>query len=334
MKNRAGRQLDNAGKNVFHLLGRLEAVYGLLVTRCRWFAVASAAVEDFRAKNIYYCTGNFTYNALLAMLAFMAAVSAAVGLLAASSTFSREATKALESLVPVIGSAPDQTLDVMRTYKGIVGVIGLVGLIWTSTKIFGAMEWGFCRIWGSDRRGYARRKLLGALFISGVGLMFLVVLFVQFGSSALWDWMVGPSGAVHGIGVRVAKPAFGFGVNFGLFLFIYKVVPTVKQGYRTIMVGAVVSAAACFGMQYLISWYFSSVSRMPAVYGSLSTVVVLIIWLHIGGFILFFGGELIFVARNRDLVEEHRERVKSRSFAPVSPPAEARGEERAEENVS
>lgn len=334
MRDTAKRCGNRARSTFLRLLVRLESVYKLLVTNRRWFAVTSAAVEDFWSKKIHYFTGNFTYNALLAVLALVVALSALVGLLAASSSFSREASTVLKSLVPVFGSGPDQTLDILKTYRGVVGIIGLVGLVWTGTRIFGAVELGFCQIWGSGRRGYARSKVLGAVMVSVVGLLFLTAFLVQFAFAALWAWMVGSTGALHRVGVVLAQPLVGFGVNFGLFLFVYKVIPTVRQRFRTILLGAGVSAAVYLGMQYLLAWYFSSVSRMPAVYGSLSTVVILVVWLHLTGFVVFFGEELIYVTQNRGLVTEHLERARSWSFVPASWGSHAPDGQPAEEEAS
>lgn len=297
-------------------LRALESIYKVLITDRRWFAIVSAAAEDFWAKKMYYYTGNFTYNAFLAIIALLVAFSALIGLLASSASLSNEFVKTLKSVVPIFGTTPQKTLDAMKTYRGVAGVVGLVGLVWTGTKIFGAMEWGFCEIWGSKRRSYAKGKIFGALLISIVGLLFLGAFLVQFGFNALWEWVVGSQGALYDIGAFVAKPLVGFVVNFLLFLVIYKIVPTIKQRWRDVAVGAAVSAAVFLGIQYLLAFYFGSISKLPSVYGSISTVIILLIWLHVTGMITFFGEEIIYVRQNEGLLEEHRKRAGEWSFLP------------------
>jgi membrane protein len=299
-------------------LSALESIYKVLITDRRWFAIASAAVEDFWTKKMYYYTGNFTYNGFLAVLALLVALFALIGLLAGSKNLSDEFIKTLKSVVPIFGTTPEKTLDAMRTYRSVAGVIGIIALIWTGTKIFGALEWGFCEIWGSPKRSYARKKVFGLLLISIIGLLFLGVFLVQFGFTAFWEWAVGSYGAVYDTGVFVVKPIISFVMNFLLFLVIFKIVPTVRNSWRDCWVGAAVSAALFLGLQYLLGFYFGSISKIPSVYGSVSTVLILLIWLHVTGVIIFYGAEIIYVTKNEALLEEHRRRASSWSFIPES----------------
>jgi membrane protein len=317
-----GKRLKNIGDDAVRLtlrvLSATESIYKVLITDRRWFAILSAAAEDFWDKKMYYYTGNFTYNAFLAVIALLVAVSALIGLLAGSKNFSDEFVKTLKSVVPIFGTTPQKTLDTMKTYKSVAGIIGVVGLIWTGTKIFSAMEWGFCEIWDSKKRSYTKKKLFGLLFISIIGLLFLAAFLIQFGFTAFWEWVVSANGAAYETGVLVVKPIIGFAVNFLLFLVIFKIVPTVRNSWREIAIGAAVSAALFLGIQYLLAFYFNAISKVPSVYGSLSTVIILLIWLHVTGMITFFGAEIIYVRQHETLLEEHRRRAAAWSFIPAS----------------
>lgn len=299
-------------------LKAVESVYKALVFDRRWFAVVSAAAEDFRAKKMYYYTGNFTYNAFLAIIALLVAFSALLGYLASSAEIRSELAKAFESVVPIFGSTPDTAVAALRAYRGIAGVIGLAGLLWTGTKIFKAMEWGFCEVWGGPRRGYLRGRLIGMLLISILGMLFLAVVLVQFGFAALWGWAFGEHGAAYSLGTLVAKPLVGFLVNFLLFMSVYKIVPTVRHRWRDVAPGAAAAAALFLGVQYLLNFYFSSISNMPSVYGSVSTVIIILVWLQLTGMLVFFGAEVIYVSENDRLVEEHRVRAGGWSLVPDS----------------
>jgi uncharacterized BrkB/YihY/UPF0761 family membrane protein len=63
-------------------------------------------------------------------------------------------------------------------------------------------------------------------------------------------------------------------------------------------------------IQYLLAFYFGHISNMPSVYGSIATVIVLILWLHITGMIIFLGAEIIHAMSDEELVEEHRQTAK------------------------
>jgi membrane protein len=309
-----------------------ESLYKTLVADRRWFAATSAAVTDYWQKKLYYFNGNFTYNAFLAVIALLVALSSLIGIMAqANKNFSDNIVKFLKSTVPLFGSAPQSTLNAMKTYRSVVGVLGFLALLWTGTKISHAVDWGFSQIWGTKSRSYIKGKVFGLFFISIVGLLFLGAFLVQFGFEAAWKWIAGSHHVVYNGVIAVVKPLLGLMVNFGLFFFLFAVVPRVKQLYRKVAVAAVVSAALFLAMQYLIGFYFRSISNVPSVYGSISTAIILIVWLHGMGLITFFGGELSYVLQHDELVEEHRIKASSWSlFGELGKPARVSNEKDSE----
>jgi len=297
------------------LLSRLEqalhTIYGKLVTERRWFAVLSAAVSDFWQKKMYYYSGYFTYSAFLAVLALLVASSAVLGFLMHSSdSVKEEMTKALQSVAPVISGTSKEAVNSLTNYRNVIGVLGIIALLWTGTKIFSTLEWAFCEIWESKRRSYARSKVLGLALISMVGVIFLLSFLVQFAFTAVWAWAVGKESVTYTVGSTLFKPVIGLAVNFAMFLFMYKVIPTVKQSFRNAMSGAIVSALLFLGLQYLLWFYFVQISNIPSVYGSLATAVILIIMLHLTGMIIFLGAEIVRMLGDEGAVEKHRMEAK------------------------
>lgn len=315
-----------------------DTVYSKLVTERRWFVVLSAAVSEFFAKKMYYYTGYFTYNAFLAVVALLVAMSATVGLiLHAYPSLQGKFSESLRGIAPVLGGSSGQALKSMVNYRNVIGFIGLIGLLWTATRIFGALEWGFCRIWESKRRSFARGKLLGLVMGMCVGLIFFLSVLTLFAFTALWGWMVGKTGTAFTVGSTLLRPVIGLGINFLLFLFIYQFVPTTKQRLRRSAVGAIITGAIFLAVQYLLGFYFTHISKMPTIYGGIATAVVLLVFLHITGMITFLGAEIIHAIYDEDLVAKHKEsasvpryfraavemREQARESADPSPDADA-----------
>jgi len=307
-----------AGLLAMQGLAAVESIYKVLIIDRRWFTVASAAAEDYWSKKMYYFTGFFTYNAFLAIIALLVALSALMGVLADSRSLSDEFVKTLKSIAPIFGATPEQTLSAMKASRSVAGVAGVIGLLWTGTRIFGAIEWGFSQVWGSRRRSFARKRVFGLLLVSVIGLLFLAAFLVQFGFNAFWNWAIGRKGVFYQLGSGTAKLVIGFAVNFILFAVVYRLVPTVRNAFRDVAAGAAVAAALFLGTQYLLAFYFGSISNVPSVYGSISTVLILLVWLHVTGMITFFGAEIIHVMQDEELLEAHRGRASAWSFVPAS----------------
>jgi len=313
-------------KKADHIKGRTDerlidlehtagTVYTKLVTERKWFVVLSAAVTDFWQKRLYYYTGHFTYNALLAVLAMLFALTAVLGLIVrAYPSLQNELRDAIKAIIPVIGGTPAATTKAIMDNTTVVGIIGFFGLLWTGTKIFGSLEYGFCQVWDIKKRSYAKGKVLGLAMIAIAGVIVIVSIVVQLAFAAVWGWMVGKNGGWYTAGTVVLRPILGLAVNFALFLFIYQVIPPIEQKIKRSAVGAIISAAVFLGLQYLLAFYFGSISNLPSVYGSVATIIVLTIWLHLTGMVVFLGAEVIHAIYDEDMVERHKQEARLPSF--------------------
>jgi len=80
---------------------------------------------------------------------------------------------------------------------------------------------------------------------------------------------------------------------FGAIIMLYQVGPCRRsRGFIWILPGASAASLAWVGASALFSWYVSTLSTYSAMYGSLATVVVLLIWLWISTIILLSGAEI------------------------------------------
>lgn len=284
--------------------------YRVLVAERRWFAILSASINDFIEKKLYYYSCSFTYNAFLAVIALLAALSAVIGILSrVSADVELQMVRFLRTIVPLTGTSAEGSLTAMRDYSSLVGIVGFVVLIWTSTRLFRATEVGISVIWGTGKRGYIRSKLYGALSVSIIGVLFIAAFLVQFGFMSFWGWLVGEGTFLYSVGTFFGKPLVGLIASYLLFLFVYKLVPSVPQGWKQIRVGAAVTGIAYLILLYGIDLYYGSISRVPVTYGALSTAFILIIWVHLLGIVIFMGEEIIFVSQHEEMIEECRKRA-------------------------
>ncbi|MDQ7729528.1 YihY/virulence factor BrkB family protein [Halomonas sp. SpR8] len=80
---------------------------------------------------------------------------------------------------------------------------------------------------------------------------------------------------------------------FLLFSAIYKVLPVVRIALRRAIVGGFVAALMWEGVRLLLVYYFANLSFVNAVYGSLATLVIVLISLEVGAIILLLGAQVI-----------------------------------------
>ena len=78
----------------------------------------------------------------------------------------------------------------------------------------------------------------------------------------------------------------GFVFAFVMFALVYKVTPYVETRWRQVLPGALLGAAVFELGKHAFMLYLGRVADFEAVYGSLSSIIVLLLWLYFSAFVL------------------------------------------------
>ncbi len=89
-----------------------------------------------------------------------------------------------------------------------------------------------------------------------------------------------------------ARTLLVFGVLILVFLFLFKVLPNRKATFRSQLPGAVLTAIAWLTFSYGFSLYFAYFPSFSNMYGSLTTVVLIMLWLYVCMNIVLYGAEV------------------------------------------
>jgi membrane protein len=75
-------------------------------------------------------------------------------------------------------------------------------------------------------------------------------------------------------------------------LFIYRFVPNRKTYWRHVWLGAVIAAILFEVAKSLFVWYLARFTNYNQVYGSLASVIILLLWLYLSSLVLILGAEI------------------------------------------
>ncbi|WP_136064034.1 YihY/virulence factor BrkB family protein [Modicisalibacter radicis] len=197
----------------------------------------------------------------------------------------------------------DVILDSVRTLvdsRNVVGFVGTLVLLFFSSFAFRMLEDSIALIFHqSDGTQKKRRFWVSALLpyafmlVLGAGLLALTVL-VAMGNAfnqlvvVLFDIEL-PSASVAMVSLNVLS----FVGMCGLFSAIYKIMPVVRIAPHRALIGGCVAALLWEIVRLILSYYFSNISYVNAVYGSLATLIVVLLSLEIGAVILLLGAQVI-----------------------------------------
>lgn len=226
----------------------------------------------------YY--GLFSLFPLLLFLVFIASALLQVG----------DAGAQLEELlarfipVPEVLELVKGVIDQTVARRSSIGIISALALLWTASTLFANLEASLNVIWGAPRRVVYRRRLLGVGAVLVLGLLFLLAILLS---------------TLQAVPLVTDFIPFLDELDFGIslllsvlfFWLIYRWLPNAHVEPIPSLAGAALAGLVWQASQFLFRLYLTSgLSNLGAVYGTLASLIGLVLWVFLTGMILFIGG--------------------------------------------
>ncbi len=209
-------------------------------------------------------------------------------LLAGEPELQARATEALTHAVPGLGPAIGENIASLVNSRAATGIIGLVGLLLTGLRVVDSATVATSRIFRvKHEANFVKQKLRSIAALVGLGLLSLL------GAAAGAIVGVDFSGVVAFL-VGLAGTALSLVLDTVLFLVAYRVL-TAKLGppWRELWPGALLAGAGWTALKIFGSTYVATqVASARGVYGSLASVIAVMIYFYLAGRLYVYGAEL------------------------------------------
>jgi membrane protein len=128
--------------------------------------------------------------------------------------------------------------------------------------------------------------------VFGTGILFLLSL----GASAIVTLMRGALNlpATNDAKVYLSGRIIAFVLMFTVFLLLYKLVPNIKTYWRNVWLGALLATVLFELARTLFLFYLQNFANYQLIYGSITSIIILLIWIYYSAFILILGAEFTF----------------------------------------
>ncbi len=205
----------------------------------------------------------------------------------------------LEWLVPGQSVAVLGELERFLSHRGVIGGVLLVTLIFFSSLAFTVLENAMSVIFlhrvVTRRRHFLASAIIPYCFIVFLSLGLLLVTMVSgalqtIGADTI-DFL-GYSWSLRGVS-GVLLYLMGVGGEIFVLASIYMVMPVGPPSWRHALVGAVTASMLWEITRHLLVWYFSTLSQVSIVYGSLTTAIVVLASLDVAATLLLLGAQVI-----------------------------------------
>jgi YihY family inner membrane protein len=179
----------------------------------------------------------------------------------------------------------------------VVGPVGVLVMLFFSSLAFRMLEDAMAVIFRHHEVAKARHPLMSAL------IPFAYVSVISIGILALTVTTTAVDAASTRMAFMGAAMADGFvswllrGANFLgfalMFASFYRVLPMARVRYKLAAIGGLVAAALWEIVRSILVYYFANISLVGVVYGSLTTVVIVLLSLEIAAVIVLLGAQVI-----------------------------------------
>ena len=274
--------------------------------------VGKRLVKEIGDDDVSGAAAEMSYRFFLALFPFFLLLSA-MGAFAASSINVANPTDEVMKLVG--DSLPPDAASVLREQvEGVINTrnpallsIGILGTLWSASSAIQTIMKALNRAHEvKETRPLLKRYALAVGLTLTAGLFILGGFVILLGGQLLGKEIAGQIG-LEGAAVTFFTLARWPLVALALLIamaFIYWAAPNIKLPFQWISPGAVMFVITWLLATYLFGMYVANFGSYSATYGTLGSVVILLVWLYLTSFIMLAGAELNGVLAQEAIPEE------------------------------
>lgn len=177
--------------------------------------------------------------------------------------------------------------------RGQAGVVALLALAWSSLRFFQALVHGVNRAWGTHEYSWWRLPLANLAMVAILGgtlLLGVVAPVVMKAIYAYWESHRVAGYEVVEYSYKFVQLIFPWLVLFYGLLMFYKYAPRRRTYMREVWGGALLSTVFLQILQKVFVVYVANFAKFNALYGTLGSVVAVLMWIYLSGSVIIFGG--------------------------------------------
>lgn len=266
----------------------------------RWLHIGTAVVRKYLALDMAVYAGSATLFLLMASFPMLMWVLVLVNLLPGFSVES--VAELLADFLPQIPSVQESTIQLLQNLSSqsaqFVASLAVMTTIVSASGGMSALQIGLQRLTPGSRRTFLNRLLaVGYTFVFELLLLVMLALqgmkslFARFADTLPffrhYAAVVHEAQRVANIGRFVIIPLL-----FVLLLLIYTYVPGGRRTLRSQLPGTIFATAGWLIFSRVFSFYILHFWRLSYIYGSLTAVILVILWLFVIINLIFLGAGL------------------------------------------
>ena len=253
-------------------------------------------VQEMGEDDATHMAASVSYYAVLSIFPLVIGLSAIIGWVASSESRQDELVELVIDFLPGSEQFVRDSVEGVERFRETLGLVAVLGLMWSASAVFGSITRVVNRAWDIRQNPpFYKNKPRQLVMASGVGMLFVlsvgITSFMQWattieiGSRSASDIL---GGEIFAVILRIPAAL----ISFSIFLLIYKFLPNTKTYWKYIWIGALVAGVLFELGKNLFLYYLSNFAEFDQLYGSVASVIILMVWAYFCAIILILGAEL------------------------------------------
>ena len=233
------------------------------------------------------------YYAIISIFPLLLGLIAVFGFFLPSLNLQDELLKFVGNNIPGSTNILKENIANVIRLRGVMSILSIVILFWSASALFGSISLAINRAWNiTVSRQFFIRKASELGMVLSTGILFLLSL----GASTVITIVHGALNlpAADLIIVYTSTKLVAFLLMFSIFLLLYKFVPNTKTYWRSVWPGALLAAALFELARTLFIFYLDNFANYQLIYGSITSIIILLVWIYYSAFVMILGAEFTF----------------------------------------
>ena len=256
-------------------------------------------LRAFQSSQGMLLSGAVAYYALLSIVPLITLILMALSYLVDEQLLLDTLREHIQVVIPAQADVIVEQMALFLEQRGLVSWVLIGVLLFFSSMAFTVLENAMSLIFfhrvAVRRRHFLISAILPYLYIFALGIGFLAVTLISGAFHALEEEQLaffGNTWSLQGLSGALLY-LLGLGGQILILTSFYLVMPVGNLSLRHALIGGITAGILWEIMRHLLVWYFSTLSLVSVVYGSLGTAIVALLSLEVAGMILLFGAQVI-----------------------------------------
>ena len=251
-------------------------------------------------------------SASIAYFTFFSIFPLILGIIALASFFinpekvGTDLNSLLAEVVPASADLVSSNIENLVKLRGAMSLISIVTLFWSGKKMFSALSRGINVALGFKPAFYGFLNVFRNFFLAILAMLLMLVplavtplahIFESLGIAVFGD------NARHFLSLATTT-AINFSSSFLVLTVLYWIIPYRWLSWKIVIPAAFFTSLFQVAGKSIFMYYLNTTANFKAVYGSLSSIVVLLLWLYFSAYLIIYGAELMSVYLTKSTAAE------------------------------